>query len=175
MYVSSWLCSWVLLLLSVSVVAALSLLLLPLLRSVTAGVSRPSQMHTHTHSPPLLLLLLHSSHSSALPGVPLCKHAPHQAELAGDDRAMEALQPKRQATVEELGEVRATLAANSKGNNSLESKVKSAKKAAEDLRAREEKVTAAFASVEKRDIKAREDKKHVSGQVRWLFWLHHWE
>ncbi len=52
------------------------------------------------------------------------------------------------------------------GNASLEGRVKAAKRAADDSRAAEERLNAAFSGLEKRDVKAREDVKHVGSQVR---------
>ncbi len=61
--------------------------------------------------------------------------------------------------------MRHALSSNTTGNSALESKLTAAKKRSDEARRKEEKCTADFAVLEKRDVKTKEDIKHVSAQV----------
>ncbi len=91
---------------------------------------------------------------------------PEQVDLRAEEAALELLVPRRHALSEELREVRETLSGDSKAIAAAESNVRAAKAAADAARSHEEDVSKQFAAVDKRDVKLKEDKKHLTAQVR---------
>jgi chromosome segregation ATPase len=94
------------------------------------------------------------------------KYALFQAQLVQEEAAAEAMVPRKTQAQNELSEVKDTLAELTSGNTEAESKRAAARKAAEKAQKKQEEAVAAFGAVEKADIKAREDRKFVSSQIK---------